>query len=502
MSKQSKNLNRQSSFFTFLFEKEQKRRLLFYGIFYLITYLVLVYLYPFPDGISDSGGYVQSASQNKYLGYRPFGYSKFLIILHDISTSISFVVFVQYWLNAISTVFFIFTIKYFYKPQNKLVELIFEVLSVCSITVIYLTNCILSDSLFTSLTILWMISSIWFINAPKISHKTILFLFHVILLGFIFCIRFIGLFYIGITILIVLITLFKQKKLIAIIFIIVPIALFSLLYKNQINSSYQLTRIKTFSGFSGWQMANNALHVIPYLTSADTTKIRNREVKEFTAYALSCKSEILKNIKPYHTNAGFMWDKNLPLKKFLFYKINQRNSDYITTFTYLGENVYSKFASNIMTQHPFLFLRHFILPNTLGVLYPSHDDVCESYTANLIPSNLLKDWFEIDEKTTFYSRSEIVGKVSGIFPVFQLFIWILFFVSVFFHLIKRYNKYWNPVQIKIFWSIVFFIGAYFVFNIYASTFAIRYINTIHLLQISIIYAVINNHLKHKSQPDY
>ncbi len=99
-------------FINFL-KKEQNLLFIFIGI-YVAIYFLLTYLYPYPDGISDSSGYVKAALFNKEDEYRPFGYSKFLIIIHSISTSISFVVLVQYILNALASIFLIFNIKYFF----------------------------------------------------------------------------------------------------------------------------------------------------------------------------------------------------------------------------------------------------------------------------------------------------------------------------------------------------------------------------------------------------
>jgi hypothetical protein len=492
MNKKNKTQNQYPSFFSFLAEKKQKKKILFIGVFYLIAYIALIYLYPFADGISDTGGYIQSAAQNKYLGYRPFGYSAFLIMLHNISGSMSFLVFAQYWLSAISTILLVFTVKYFYRPKNNMAELFFDIFAVCSITTIYLTNCILSDSLFTSLTILWVFSGIWFIHTPEISVKTIFFFIHILLLGFLFSVRFTGLFYVFITGLIIFITLFKEKRILSIAFISIAVLVFYLLYRGQTNSTYQLTKIKSFSAFSGWQMANNALHVIPYV-DIDTNKITNKEVREFTIFAISCKTQIKQNIDltPYYSTATFIWDKNLPLKRFLFYKMQQRNGEYLTTFTSLGENVYGKFAAYMIKQHPIAYFTHYILPNALSVLYPNHDDVYETSYSGNIPADMLKSWFGMDEKTTLHANSGIIKKLSSFFSVFQVISWLLVFLSVIFHLIKKNYKQWSLTQNRIYWSMVFFVFSYLAFNVYAAPFATRYICPVHILQMTIIYLALN-----------
>lgn len=173
--------------------------------------------------------------------------------------------------------------------------------------------------------------------------------------------------------------------------------------------------------------------------------------------------------------------------------------EYLRTFTYLGENVYSKFAGEMMKQHPVAYFMHYILPNTLSVLYPNHDDVFVKYTGD-IPGELLKNWFQMDEKTSLHSNSNFVANTSVFLSLFQLITWLLIFAAVVFHLIKKQYKQWNPIQNKIYWSLVFFVLSYLAFYIYASPFATRYICPIHVLQIAIIYLGINS-FEYKKQLD-
>lgn len=476
------------SFFSFIRRKEQKNKLLFITVFYLIVYFVLIYLYPFPDGISDSGGYVLSALENQYLGYRPFGYSKFLIKLHGISTSISFVVFVQYWLNAICTVFFIFTIKYLFRPKNKMLEFIFEFFSICSVSTIYMTNCILSDSLFSSLTILWIAFSIWLIATPKTHYKTLFFFIQVVLLGILLTVRYTGFIYSGIALVIVFITFFQKSKFKMLGFSAVIIILVSTIYFNQIKTTTVVTGIKSFSGFSGWQMANNVLHVLPHI-QLDTSQIVNQEVKKFSHFAE--QHDTLIKCPKYSTTPVFMWDSKMPLKKYLYTQINEKKTVYLTEYTYLGENVYSKFAAHIIKKHPLAYIRYFIIPNMCGVVYPRYDDVLIQYKANVIPQDLLQKWFEIDTETKFYSRSEIIGKIARFLPEFKLVLLILTVIAVVLTGRKLNTLKWSPVQNKTYWILVFFIIIYMGFHSYAAPFMLRFSIALHLPQIAILYLALN-----------
>jgi hypothetical protein len=89
------------SFFKFMLQKEQKYQVIAFIALYFILYYVITYLNPYPASISDSGAYVNAALSNRIDTYRPFGYSQFLISIHKWSTSIHFVVAVQYLINAI-----------------------------------------------------------------------------------------------------------------------------------------------------------------------------------------------------------------------------------------------------------------------------------------------------------------------------------------------------------------------------------------------------------------
>lgn len=443
--------------------------------FYTFLYFIFKYLYPFPDGVSDSGGYVLSAIQNQWGGYRPFGYSWFLIILHKISISISFVTFIQYILNIISTLCFIFTICYFFPVKNKIKEYFFIIFSICSIITIYLTNCILSDSLFTSLTLLWITTGIWFLNNSK--NSIMIFLIHLLLLIFLFTVRYTGIFYLGITFIIIYLT--EQTKVKKIIFSLIIVLSMFITYNHQTEITKEMTGIKSLGGFSGWFMANNALHILPHI-QLDENKIDNAEIKQFAVFAKTFDSlSIIDNT----TTAKFLWLKDMPLKQYLFYRMSTRQTQYLNEYTYLGTYLYNKFAIHIIKEYPFSYIRYFIIPNTLGILYPKFDDVYYSYDTNFIPKKHLQTWFQTN--VNFYSRSNIVEKLKPILPIFCLIIWILFF----FFSIKSFLIKTNLtlVQNKIYWILAIFIFMYLLFHIYTAPFALRYIAPIQIIQITIIY---------------
>jgi len=473
------------TFYSFLKQKTQKRELIVLVGVYLVLYFLMLYFYPFPNGISDSGGYVLSASQDKYLGYRPFGYSWFLIFLHHLSCSIHFVVIIQAFLNMIGTLFFIFSVHYFFKIPGKLLRVLFDGFVVASLVVVYLTNTILSDSIFTSLTLLWVTFGLWFIFTEKLFAQLLFFTIQCILLIFLIKVRYTGLFYIGIEAMLIFFNYTRQKRFVGASLLMVVIILTVHLYQNQVKLTDKVIGIKVFSGFSGWQAANNALHAVPYI-DIDLKKIKGNEVKEFASFVKNNDSLLV--LPSFYASGKFLWDKKLPLKQFLTSQIQSKKWTYVKTWTYLGKNVYSKFGSYVITHHPVAFARYYLIPNFLGTVYPVNDQLYVHYNPMAIPEDLLEKWFEIKKGTEISPRNDWVGIIARSIPIWRLVITVAMIVSILYLLIVLWRRkgLFSTIQLKMFWFVLLFTLGYFAFNVYASPFELRYIAPVHAFQVLLV----------------
>ena len=471
-------------FFTYLRGKPQRLELIVWGIFYVIAYFLIIYSYPFPDGISDSGAYVSSALHHSYDGYRPYGYSQFLILIHSFSTSFRLVVFVQFLLNALGTLFFVFTVRYFFQSCNVWISRIFTFVAVFSLISLYLADTILSDSLFTTLTLFWLAFGLWFLYEKRTGYKVLFSLIQIILLISLVRIRYTGLFYTGIQILLFIAEFYKKKQWIGAGLLVVLSLLLLDVYQKQVEATKRVTGIEVFSGFSGWQMANNALHVLPYV-EPDIKKIPDSQVREFMQIAKNADSTLI--LDGFSTSAKFLWDNNLLLKRYLFYQMKKRNWIYLKTWTFLGKNVYGKFGSYMLKKYPLQYTRYFFLPNLWGILYPTGDQVFLSFKTDAIPAKLLNSWFGVPSDVKVSSRGDWIGKVSPFLPKLRLIIWILFFFSVLWFFIKRKYLVFSEKELKMWVFLTLFVFAYLAFHVYASPFEVRYIAPIHVPQVAIIY---------------
>ncbi|MDQ1332182.1 MAG: hypothetical protein QG576_216 [Bacteroidota bacterium] len=472
----------------FLLLKEQKYQLLIFLTLYLVMFLILTWLYPYPASISDSGSYVMAAFNNSPDTYRPFGYSRFLISVHKWSPSIHFLVFIQYFLNAVSTLFLVFTVKYFFRTRNNLIYYLYAFFAIISPLILYLANSVLSDSLFTSLTLIWIGCGLWMIYSRKDQTRYLFYLIHLLSLFYLINVRYTGLAYLVVTLLIVLISFYRRNIYICAILLIVPLLMVYGFYRNQKAKIYDLVHVNTFSGFSGWQLANNALNCVPYL-KLNPADVRDKKVREFTKYVMEYDTLLIMRDKP---SAKYMWDNKLPLKSYCFYEAGRTNSPYIYQWNYLGEYVYSKFGSYIIKKYPFSFASHYLFPNLRLVLLPTQDQVVKAFIPGRIPDNLLKEWFRFNDREKIYSRSRIYEKGFTLIPVSRLIIWIFVFAALLILIMKRKQISWQPHQKSAFSLFLVFITVYSAFSIYAGPFELRYIAPVHMSQISLIYIILND----------
>lgn len=473
------------SFLSFFKEKHQKKRLAVFAIFYLVCYFALTYFYPFPDGISDSGLYLLSAAKNEFYGYRPFGYSEFLIVLHDFVVSISFVVFVQYWLSVLVTLFFVFSLHFFIKPINHYLSIAFDILALCSIPTLYLTNTILSDSLFASVTLLWIALCFWVLSCQKQYIKILLVVFQFLLLYILMTVRYTGLFYVGVEIVFIVLLFFRKKKLLALGCIACLTMISVAFYNDQVRKNEFISGVKVFSGFTGWQKANNALHVIPYI-DIDLTQIDDIYLREFIRIAKKTSSNL--KVDGFKTTPTFLWDNDKPLKRFHFLYARKTQKYFLPSWIELGKETYNDFGTYIMVHYPIAYFRYYLLPNFVGTLYCTNDQLyAKEFSKDVIRADVLASWYGIDSKKEVFARSSFIHSVSSIFPVWELIVWLLMFASILCFLIKRHARLLTQLQRNMYWVLVLFVMSYLAFHVYAAPFELRYVIPIYIMQLSIIY---------------
>jgi hypothetical protein len=220
----------------------------------IVQFVAFKLCYPYPDFISDSYNYIESAQHDLNVNLWPVAYAKFLALIHLISPSDLLLVAVQYVLFQSALLYFFISVKFLYRPSERVARVLFVAL-ICNPLFIYLTNAVLSDALFAVISTVWLTILLWQLRSPN----RIGLLIQVLLLSLAFMLRYAALYYPLVAALaLLLMRLRAREKLVwmaAPALIIVPFILFTQA------ETKKYTGTAEFSVFGGWQVANNALYM-------------------------------------------------------------------------------------------------------------------------------------------------------------------------------------------------------------------------------------------------
>lgn len=478
-------------FLKFIKDKEQRTDWLLIALICLLGYIVLRICYPYPATMSDSGTYVSAAATNTFTFYRPFGFSYFLKIVHIFSSSIHAVFISQILLYFIATSTCIFTIKYFFKPVSRALWYILISLFVFSPMAFYMANAIMSDFLF-SIAIYLMITSFIFVIKNQSWSGLIFFLI------FLFCtlhIRYSALIFPFLFI--CFFAIMKGKiRWIALASTLIVAFVFYRQIERDMDKTVGMYQFST--GFDGWQMANNGMHVIPFIDPL-ADDIRNPDMKALHNYIASNKDQILERTKNgTEPVAFFMWSNDLPLKQYLFYYIQKSNIPYPVAWVKLGSGLYKDYGIFLIKKHPVEFLKHYYIPNSKYAIYPEKTGLIGSYTSLDIEN--IRQWYKIPQETETAAKYHIYKNfVADIIPIGYLAKSIVTLALIIAAIIFHKKIAWADNDKKIVLSIAIFGLLYTFSTVFASPVELRFWTTMGIIHFALIYILSNKLLTLKQK---
>lgn len=439
------------------------------GLFGLLTVS-----YPYPiHCLPDASGYLHAAVNHWKINYRPYGYPAFLNLIYGMNRRIGFIAFSQYVLYVTSMALFIFTLKYYFSVTGRVFYGLI-ILCVVSPVSLYYTHYAISDSVFSSLTILWITTGIWLLS----SRKTWIVVVHLGLMLAAIHVRYAGLIYPLLTALLFILAFRKDRIWKKILFPTAPV-LIMLLYYNAIAMAVQReTGVKTFTGFSGWSMANNGTMIIPYI-NLDKQYLNDREIR----FAHHFVKQYPDSTYRYSTanTTEFIWSKGRAGKAFLKYVVQQNICrNYFSAWVYTG-TLWGKYGNLLMREYPWQYFRHFIVPNIGEILYPSR--------VYLLPGNapvtdLIKKRYNISATKLTY-RWDVLQPLQGAVRVGNLILWIVVVAASVFFLIRHKRLLLQPLQKNIIVFSLITIYAYTAFIAISHVFELRYVINIQMLRIAV-----------------
>lgn len=325
------------------------------AVFY---FFLLRIIYPIPSYCGDSYTFIATARFDYPVSYRPVLYSRYLNFFHHFSKSDVALIAAQYASNVVANLFLFFTCTWIFALRKTFRSLLFLLLIVNPFYLLY-SNYITSDPFFNSYTIVWFTLLIWMMYKPMWWQ---LFA-QLVILSQLFFLRYNAIIFPVFLWLAVFIGKHSPlKKIATIVSSSVMIVAFVLVTKQK---TLRHTGTETFTGFSGWQLANNALHILRY-ERADTTKFEDEQAKFLANYCNRFFDTSKLNVPA--VSSYYMWFYKSPLKEYTkVYK--GRDKHFFKTWTALGP-VYNNFATDVIIQNPTGYVKHFVLPNTQEYFIP------------------------------------------------------------------------------------------------------------------------------------
>jgi hypothetical protein len=386
------------------------------GLFIAILIFLKIY-YPYPQTLSDTGNYVLSATTGKINGYRPYGYSAFLSFFHGLSADVKFVVDWQWLLTFFSVAFFLFTIKFIFRDLPRAAFYILCVICILNPSVIFMDSYLMSDSLFESLTLMFLTTAMWIIY----SGSWAAIIANLLLLWWCMDTRYIGMFYPVISAAVLVWAFWKRYRWPALAVGLIPLLMLYMYYSNATDKMKEEFGVDTFSSFAGWQKANNGVAVLPYV-QVDPNDITDPQVRAIHQLVRSFPDSCFNTVNVMATN--FMWVKEYPGKQCLIRYIQQTGTPYMKAWAYMGTQM-GTYGDFLQSRYRLQFIQHFILPNARNIfrVYEIMDLIDSVSYDNM--SNFFTSDIHVYHYRTHFFRSLTTAREIG-----SALAWIAFILSV------------------------------------------------------------------------
>ncbi|SEW03881.1 Protoporphyrinogen oxidase [Chitinophaga sp. YR573] len=440
------------------------------GIVVLLQFIVFKYLYFTPGFVDgDSYVYLETAFHNLNINTYPIGYSKFLRIFSAFTKSDIALVGFQYLLLQGSSLFFIFTLAWLYKPG----KVAFAILFCCMVfnpAFLYMSNYVTSDALFLGLSLIWFTLLLWILHRPTPR----LIIIHAVIILLAFTVRYNALFYpiVG-AIAFLLSRQPLRMKIGGIVASILLIAGFMYHTSNQYN---KLTGIRQFSPFSGWQMANNALYVYRFLQDKKLPNLPP-DFKQLD-HTVRTYFDTTRNIYAHPqemliANTWYMWDPKSPLQIYMNQQFkNDSTASSLKKWATVGP-LYADYGAYLIKQYPATFALFYLLPNFMKYYAPPVEflDTYNMGKDSIRPMGQI--WFGLKNAkvNTHFKNPKVT--VLGFYPVLVGILNVVFlFGLVGFAMLKGFKR-----QKLLSSGLLLVFGLWLVnfgFSVFASQIALRF----------------------------
>jgi len=376
----------QGQTFTDFVLRSPENRLFLIGAFIVLVlqFCILKMFYPYANYMPDSYYYLEAAWNNSDINTWPVGYSKFLRVFSAITRSDLALVFFQYIFLQGAILYFTYTLIYFLKP-SKLIQYILLSFFILNPIILFTSNYISADALFTGLSLIWAVQLIWLLVAP--TPKRIWLQAIILLLAF--TVRYNALFYPFIAAGVLLLAKISwRSKLVGIG--LTAILLGAFIWHNG-NKYQQLSGHRQFSGFGGWQLAANGLFAYSHVKGdKEAVPAKFTLLQKVVRKHLDSLDHV--KLRPDSTlGIYYLWSG--PLREYV--KLRWKN-DTITPYFKQWATVaplYAEYGQYLIRKHPAAYFKYFILPNAENYSVPPPEFLNVYNMGRDTVNSIAQQWF-------------------------------------------------------------------------------------------------------------
>jgi hypothetical protein len=430
--------------------------------------------YPYPNMVMDSYVYLKAAVDDLGANSFPIGYSKFLQFFIFLGCSADWVIWVQFLILDTALMIFFLTFFQFFRPSRAVTGLLWVFLF-CNPLLYYLSNFIMSDTLFTAISLLWVTQLIWIIFRPK-PHMIWI---HSIILILVFSVRYNALYYPIVSVLALLLSRYRLwYKAMAIGLPLILIVCFVLFTRDEM---LKLTGISQFSPFGGWQLANNALYAYGHAYQESAAELDGDLGQlDLVVRRYFDSARRVESLLEYNANeSGFYYsaDGGSPLVAYMVWRYGPDTvfQDF-RKWGPMGE-LCSRYGSEIIKSHPLAFLHYWAGPNAIRYMYPPAE-----IFAKYSPYFLRQDDFGQLARKALGVRTLTVGmglirfrtRLLSFYPVFFMLLNIWFILACLGFWIVGGGKRADKSFLQTVYVIFFLWLCNFMFSVTASCIVLRY----------------------------
>ena len=458
-----------------------------------VGFLLIKLFYPYPALVSDSYDYLAMAYHMNagqiFNPLRPCGYPYFLRFIHLFSGSVWAVIIAQGLIYAFSLTLLFLAVKKYWPPKRVWAFRLTETLAVLSPTALYLLNSILSDPLFCCLVFFLVTMAMVMIKEQSWAALALYLTAFYAAIFFRYSAEFFPLAFIP-----VFAAYGKRGMRIAsVVLTLAVVGLFIFQMRDIMDKNTGYRQAST--GFEGWQLANNAVHILPYIPEPTEEELpKDEDVAFMHKYLYGQFDWYIKRATSdgHYASADFMWDPSGPLKKMHEYCVKGYKMQPLSVWIDMGTHALKQYAVWLILKYPKEFIWYYLWPNTKNAFFPAHAEAVYTYIDMKAGREEVVNWFSFPSDKAMEPRSNALADfIQPKLAWIELFTWFIFLFGAGYWFFTGYTP--SRENLMVLLMILLFGFIYYGTTVFASPIALRYWMPMHAVKI--VFAWIAIHAK-------